>query len=164
MLMQLLTKNCTMTDTGYTMETVIPNFNAFMAFEANKVYGTNDRGTVLDVKFELVLRAKTSKKEDIKDFARTTMARKHPFLVYKRISDTVRHALVAQCGKDKFYVLDPIPNAAKSIQVDQVHSVFFLGISCIHTRCAGMKHEAWTEVESPIHFDVPAHWTKPHAP
>lgn len=164
MLMQLLTKNCTTTNRGYTMETVIPDFNAFMDWEGNKVYGTNDRGTVLDVRFKLALRAMTSKKQDIEDFARTTMARKGPFLVYQWISDTVRHALVAQCRKDTFYVLDPIPNRAESILVDEVHSVFFLGISGIHTRCAGMKHEDWTEVESPIPLDVPAHWTKPHAP
>ena len=117
MLMQLLTNNCTMTGTGYTMETVIPEFNAFMALEANKLYGTNDRETVLDVRFELVLRAKTSNKQYIEDFARTKMACKGPFLVYQRISNTVRHALVAQCGKDKIYALDPIPNRAESIEI-----------------------------------------------
>jgi len=164
MLMQLLTKNCTMTGTGYTIETVIPDFNAFMALEANNVYGTNDRGTVLDVGFELVLRAKTSKNQDIEDFARTKEARNGLFLVYQKISDTVRHALVARGGNDKFYVLDPVPNRPESILVDQVHSVFFLDISGIHTRSAGMKHEDWTEVKSPVPLDVPRHWTRPYAP
>ena len=164
MLMQLLTGNCKMTGSGYTMETVIPEFNHCMDFEANKLYGTNDRRTVLDVRFKLVLRAHTSNKKYITDFARTEMARKCPFLLYQWINDKVRHALVAQCEKDKFYTLDPVPNREESIQVNQVHSVYLLEISGIHTRCAGKKHEAWTEVESPISLDVPEHWTKPPAP
>lgn len=166
MLIELMTKNCVLSGKGSTIEKVISELNIFMAFEKNKVFATDNQNKEVEIRFQLVLRAKTVEPKVIAAFARTENARQNPFLVYQRMSPTVLHALVAQGERNgtNFTVQDSFPNTCKSIPVDSVHSCFLVDMVETFTRDTCKKHASWVEVENPAVSNVPMHWTVPPAP